>query len=54
MPVRTIIPGPFLPRIQTFLRTSIIGSSVLWRVAKRTILGTILFAVLECDFKEVM
>lgn len=53
MPVKTPLPAHWLPGFQAFLRQSIIGSSILWRVAKRTLVGTILFAVLECDFKDV-
>jgi len=54
MPIRTPIPGAYLPGVQLVLRSSIIGGSILWRIAKRSLLGTVLFSVLECDFQDML
>ncbi|CAL8095658.1 unnamed protein product [Orchesella dallaii] len=52
IPINTPVSSTLFPKIHTLLSNSVILSSTAWRVAKRTLLGTILFAVLECDFKD--
>ncbi|ODM96760.1 Mitochondrial import inner membrane translocase subunit TIM22 [Orchesella cincta] len=51
-PINTPFSPTIFPKIHNLLSNSVILSSTAWRVTKRTLLGTILYAVLECDFKD--
>lgn len=52
-PINLPLSSTLLPKLHRYMSSSVILSSTLWRVAKRTLLSTILFAVLECDFRDV-